>query len=92
MYNLYGVINQVFYLIKNATYIVASLALLYFFWGLAELILKSSDDEKRKESIQKLIWGLVALFVLLSIAGIINLLQFSFGLDVHSSWHLLERL
>lgn len=84
MFDIYDLISETFYLVTYSSYIVVSLALLYFFWGLANLILKASDEDKRKENIQRLIWGLVILFVMLSIAGIINMLQYTFNLDVNS--------
>lgn len=92
MQNIYYLIDDVFYLVTYSSYILVSLALLYFFWGAANLILKSSEEEKRKENIQRLVWGLIILFVMVSIAGIINMVQYSFGLDVYPNQNLLERL
>ncbi len=64
--------------IRMATITVVSLALLAFFWGLAMYVFGSSNDEKRKKGIPIMIWGIVAIFVMLSIAGIVNMLQATF--------------
>jgi len=50
--------------------ITAALALLYFFWGLAKFILNSDDAEKRADGKHIMIWGVVALFVIVSVWGL----------------------
>lgn len=66
-------------LINFSIGIVAALALLAFFWGLVKYIAKA-DDEKAKESGKSImIWGVVALFVMFSVFGLVRFLQTSFG-------------
>lgn len=67
-------------LIGTATPIVVALALVYFFWGLGQFILGSSESEKRKEAIAIMIYGIIALFVMVSVWGIVNVLQTTFGI------------
>ncbi len=62
-------------LISQATPIVVALALLAFFWGLVTYIFGAGDAEKRKKGLGIMIWGIIALFVMLSVFGIINALQ-----------------
>jgi hypothetical protein len=52
--------------------LVFGLAFLYFFWGMSQFILHAGDEKKRAEGKQKMIWGVIALFVMLSIMGIIS--------------------
>lgn len=54
--------------------LAASLALLFFIWGLALYILRSGDIKSKEEARSKMIWGVVALFVIFSIWGIIGFL------------------
>ena len=61
--------------------IAAALALLFFFWGLATFILAAGDEEKRKNGKQMMIWGVVALFVMAAIWGIIEWLGRLFGVN-----------
>ena len=68
-------------LISQATPIVVALALLAFFWGLVTYIFGSSNDEKRKKGIHIMVWGIIALFVMLSVFGIINALQSTLGVE-----------
>ena len=65
--------------------IVFALALLYFFWGLATYILSSGDPEKKEEGRNKMVWGIVALFVMASIWGLVNFLQDALDIDEGSA-------
>jgi len=78
---LFGILNIVAGLIQGATPIVVALALLYFFWGLASYILKSGDDEGQKKARNTMIWGILALFIMVSVWGIINVIRDTLLLD-----------
>lgn len=57
--------------------IVASLAVLAFVWGLAKFIYNVGGDEKAIGDGKNLMkWGLIALFIMISIWG---LLRFAYG-------------
>ena len=58
---------------------IFALAFIYFFWGVGQSILSSGDEKGRAEGKQKMIWGIVALFVTASIWGILTLLSSDFG-------------
>ncbi len=76
MTNIKGLIVAVGSLINPLIAILVGLALLAFFWGLAKFILRAGGDEKAIEEGKKLmIWGLIALFVMVSVWGIINFMQ-----------------
>ena len=60
--------------------ITAGLALVFFFWGLAKFILHAGSEEGRKEGVQVMKWGIVALFVIVSIWGIVLFLRSEFGI------------
>lgn len=81
-------LSETFELIGSVRTIVSSLitlagavALLAFFWGLAKFIFRIGGDEKavtEGKNIMK--WGLIALFVLVSVWGIIGFFQKELGL------------
>jgi hypothetical protein len=58
--------------------LVLALALLFFFWGVAKFILNADNDEKRTEGKKVMIWGIIALFVMVSVWGLINILANTF--------------
>jgi len=63
-------------LINPLIVILVGVALLVFFWGLAKFIFRVGGDENAVEGGKRLmIWGLIALFVMLSVWGIIRFMQ-----------------
>jgi len=63
--------------------VIAALALLAFFWGLAMYLFNFGEG---KEDVQKkgrnlMIYGILAIFVMVSVFGIAQLLQRSFGIQ-----------
>ena len=71
--NIETLINSIARLIGQLLPIVVALALLYFFWGLAQFILSSGGDEKAKEvGKSRMIWGIVTLFVMVSVWGLVG--------------------
>ena len=65
--------------------ITAGLAVVYFFWGTAEFILDAADEKKRDAGKQRMIWGVVALFVIFSISGIIAFMGSTLGITPSAS-------
>lgn len=63
-----------------ATVLIGS-ALLYFVWGLVMFIAQSGNEQVRTEGKQRMIWGIVALFVLVSVWGFVILLRTIFGVS-----------
>lgn len=80
-----GILTIVNQLVGAATPIVVALALLYFFWGLGQFIFNSSDEGKRKDGISIMIYGIIALFIMVSIWGIVNVLQTTFNVGGNPS-------
>ena len=62
--------------------VVFGLAMIYFFWGVGQFILKSGDETGRKEGRQKMLWGVVALFVMFSIFGILHFIGNSLDISL----------
>lgn len=48
------------------------LAMLFFMWNMGQVILKSGDPKAKEEARNKMIWGIVAIFIMLSIYGIVE--------------------
>lgn len=61
--------------------LIIGLGVLYFFWGLARFILNAGDEEEQKKARGIMLWGIIAIFVMLSIWGIVNFLVSSTGLN-----------
>ncbi|MCH8050377.1 hypothetical protein IIB51_03200 [Patescibacteria group bacterium] len=76
--NIDQLISTLTSIITSIIPVVVALAILFFFWGLAKFILHADDETKRAEGKQIMIWGIIALFVIFTIWGIIVLLQNTF--------------
>lgn len=71
--------------VNAATPVAIGIALLVFFWGLAKLIFSAGDEEKRSEGKKVMGWGIIALFVVVSIWGIVFFLADSLDVGVGGS-------
>lgn len=59
--------------------LLAAIAFLVFVWGVAKFIRAAGNEKALADSKNLLIWGVIGLFVLVSIWGIIAFLQSEFG-------------
>ncbi len=59
-------------LVGLALPLVVGLALLAFFWGVAQFIW--GGEEKREDGKKHMIWGVVGLFVMVSVWGLVGFL------------------
>lgn len=71
---IYFMIN----IINQAVILVVALALLFFFWGIAIFIFNADNEEKRREGKKVMMWGIIALFVMLFVWQIVNILANTF--------------
>ena len=69
-------------IINSLKYVVFALAFVFFFWGMAQFILHSGDEKTRGEGKQKMLWGVIALFVMVSIIGILRWIGGTIGIPV----------
>ncbi|MCW9054667.1 MAG: hypothetical protein OQJ98_01635 [Candidatus Pacebacteria bacterium] len=74
---LQGVLGVFSDLINLAIPLVIALAVLLFFWGLATYIMKAGEEKEQGRDL--MIWGIIALFVMVSIWGLVRLLQDTFN-------------
>lgn len=61
--------------------IIFALTMIVFFWGIAQFILNAGNEQKRSEGKQIMVWGIIALFVMISVWGILRTLCNTFPCD-----------
>ena len=59
--------------------VVFALAVLLFIWGAAGLILNKDNPEKRVDSQQHILWGVVGMFIMVAAYGIIRFVANTIG-------------
>jgi hypothetical protein len=59
--------------------IVMVIAVLVFFWGIVQYMTAGADEEKRGAARNLMIYGVIGLFVMVSIWGLVKFLGTTFG-------------
>lgn len=78
--NVFSLVNSIRDVVDVLIPLVAALALLYFFWGLAKFILNSDNEEARDSGKHIMIWGVVALFIIVSVWGLVAFIGDAIGI------------
>jgi len=77
--DLKSLVNIFLGIINPLLLVLAGLSLLVFFKGLASFIFHAGDAKGNEEGKNLMKWGLIALFVMVSLLAIIGFLSESFG-------------
>lgn len=64
-------------MIKSLIPLVVALTLLVFVWGIFQLV-RSNDEDSRKEALAIITYGIVSLFVMVSVWGLVAILTSTF--------------
>ena len=59
--------------------VLVGLALLVFFKGLIAFIAKSGDEKTHQDGRNLMVWGVIALFIMVSVFGILQFVYKDFG-------------
>jgi hypothetical protein len=82
------VINRVVGYLNQALFLLIGLAVVVFVWNVFKYFIKSDAD--RTEAGKYVMYSVIGFFVILSMWGLVNILQNTFGLGntgfAHSSW------
>ncbi len=84
MRDIPAVINLIKEFINRLIPFIIALTLLFFIIGVFRLV-RSSGEDDRKQGIQIISFGVVALFVMVSVWGLVNFLSYSIGFGTDAS-------
>lgn len=76
---LQGVLTTVSSLVNMVVPIILTLAIIYFMWGLLQYLTKAGEEQAKARD--QMIWGIVAIAVMVSIWGLVGILQSTFGIE-----------
>ncbi|RJQ34688.1 hypothetical protein C4568_02040 [Candidatus Parcubacteria bacterium] len=83
---LQRIVTAISDVINFALGILIGIAIIAFFWGLVRyLFVGKGSPVEQKQATMFMIWGLIGLFFMLSVFGLVKLLQVTFGIDGASS-------
>src|SRR3954465_11709191 len=77
--NVQFLLQRIGNLVGLALPIVVGLALLGFFWGLMRFIFGGANPEVQKGAKQMMIWSIIALFLMLSVWGLVRFIGSTLG-------------
>lgn len=73
---LSGVVNCIVGFMNTAIGLIISAAVLYVIWGAFNMI---RSEEKREEGKKTIMYGIIGIFVMVSVWGLVNILNTTFG-------------
>ena len=76
-----GVIMEIIGVVRLLLPVLVGVAFIFFFWGVAKFVLNSGNAQEVATGKNYIIWGVVAIFVLLSFMGIVYFLAGEFGFE-----------
>lgn len=76
--SLLNKINQ--HILNPLIALVFAIALVVFFWGIVEFIMNPNDNRAKEQGKQNILWGLVGMFIMVGVYGIIRLILNTFGI------------
>lgn len=61
--------------------LLVSLAIMVFIYGVITYIISADDEEKRKVGRSYILYGIIGIFVIVSVWGLVNILSNTFGIS-----------
>ena len=61
--------------------ILGTLALIFFIWGIVQYVINADNEEARAEGKKVIIWGIIGLFSMVGVWGLVNLLISTLGFN-----------
>ncbi len=81
MQNFQDVINLFMKMIAQSMILLYAFAFAAFFYGVVKFILNAEVEKERNTAKEWMTWSIVALFVMVSIWGIVGILVNTFGIS-----------
>ncbi len=80
-------LNNINEFILNPIIVLAfAIALLYFFWGVYQFISTEAAGKDRAKGQQKILYGILGMFIMFAAKGLIGLVLNTFGITPSSSY------
>ena len=79
-----GAVENIGGIVNSLIPLLLTIAVVIFLWGLLKYLFKIGGEEGSKGGLQIMLWGVVAIFVMVSIWGLVSLLQTTLGVGSQS--------
>ncbi len=82
--NIPQIINDMIHYLNLLIPLVIGIAVVVFLFGVVKYITSGADETKRKEARSVMIFGIIGIFVMISIWGLVNILISTFNLNTNA--------
>jgi succinate dehydrogenase/fumarate reductase cytochrome b subunit len=80
--NVDGLINKINdIIISPIILLLFALALVYFLYGVAMFVMNADEPEARKLGAKHMMWGIIGIFVMFAVKGILLVIINTFGIS-----------
>src|SRR3989338_6244089 len=79
--NIESLVIAIGNIVELALPIVVGIALLVFFWGLVKFIFAQGNEEAKADAKKIMLWGLIALFVMVAVWGLVRFIGSALGVS-----------
>lgn len=69
-----------------------AIALLYFFYGVFTFVSNAGDEKGRELGKRSIVWGLVGMFIMVSVFGIVRVILNTFSIPTNNSPYVQDLL
>lgn len=76
-----GIINTISNIISAIVPLLIAIALVVFIWGVIKYITAGDDAEKRSAARNTIIYGIIGLFAIVAVWGLVNVIADTFGIQ-----------
>ena len=76
-----GFLQFVYDVVTFIVPLLVSAAIIYFLWGVLQFVSSGDDETKRVEGRHLMVNGVIAIFVMVSVWGLVSLIDETFKLD-----------
>ncbi|OGI85749.1 hypothetical protein A3A01_00150 [Candidatus Nomurabacteria bacterium RIFCSPLOWO2_01_FULL_39_17] len=68
-------------IVKGVIPLIFILATAMFVWGVVQYVINADEESKKSKGKQFMIWGIIALTVMVSVWGLVKIVGDTFGID-----------
>lgn len=79
--NITALLSKIASIIDAVVPFIVGLAVFVIIWNIFTYITHAADEEKRGEAKKFILWGVIGVFMMLSVWGFVNILVNTFQLD-----------
>lgn len=88
---IYSIILNIKFTLDLLVPVVITLALIYFIWGIIQYVIAQSDD-KKADAKTHIIYGIIAMFVIVSIWGITDYIADYLGITPFINYPIIPQI